>query len=170
MRRVVLAMLATCLGALCVLGRTARADELRPSLSESVEAEAAPPLEVKQAREQIDVTLVQMRGVSLRVRDDLRLARRRGTKVQIACVDQALSRADVATRRAQETGAEILAAYERGDGERARAARRRLAEIRELQRLAAKDGAACAAALGPVPQTSRTTVTLQVDPGLPPSP
>lgn len=167
MRRVVV---ATCLGALCVLGRTARADELRPASSEPTGVEAAPPIEVKQAREQIEVTLVQMRGAALRVRDDLRLARRRGTKVQVACVDQALSRADAATRRAQETGAEILAAYERGDPDRARAARRRILEIRELQRVAAKDGAACAAALGPVPQTSRTTVTLLVDPALPAPP
>ena len=168
MRRV---LVATCLAALCVLGRTAHADELRPAASDGAsETEAAPPLEVKQARDQIAVTLVQMRALSLRVRDDLRLARRRGTKVQIACVDQALSRADVATRRAQETGDEILAAYQRGDLERARAARRRIGEIRELQRLAAKDGAACAAALGPVPQTARTTVTLLVDPGMPPAP
>lgn len=170
MRRV---LVATCLGALCALGRTAHAEELRPASSEAAadsENEAAPPLEVKQARDQIEVTLVQMRAVSLRVRDDLRLARRRGTKVQIACVDQALSRADVATRRARETGDEILSAYQRGDLERARAARRRIAEIRELQRLAAKDGATCAAALGPVPQTARTTVTLLVDPRLPPAP
>ncbi|HSO35550.1 MAG TPA: hypothetical protein VLT33_23640 [Labilithrix sp.] len=168
MRRVVV---ATCLGALCVLGRTARAEELRPPSGDApAEVEAAPPLEVLQARQQIEVTLVQMRAVSLRVRDDLRLARRRGAKVQIACVDQALSRADVATRRARDTGDEALADYARGDLERARAARQRLNEIREAQRLAAKEGAACAAALPPIAQSSRTTVKLEVDPGIPAPP
>ena len=163
MRRV---LVATCLVALCALGRTARADERREAVSPDAAAEldAAPPLEVKEAREQIEVTLVGMRALSLRVRDDLRLARRRGTKVQIACVDQALSRADVATRRARETGAEILAAYQRGDVERARAARRRILELKAFQARAGRDGAACAAALGPVAQTARTTVTVLVDP------
>jgi len=168
MRRVVV---ATCLAALCVVGRMARADELRPSSGDApAEVEAAPPLEVQQARQQIEVTLLQMRAVSLRVRDDLRLTRRRGTKVQIACVDQALSRADVATRRAREAGDEALAAYARGDLERARAARQRLVEIREAQRLAAKEGAACAAALPAIAQSARTTVTLEVDPAIPAPP
>jgi hypothetical protein len=156
------AVIPAVLGALLVFAcaRSARADD----------GEAVPPAEVAQARHEVDATLTQMRAVSLRVRDDLRVTRRRGTKVQITCVDQALSRADVATRRARETGDEIFTAYGHGDLEVARAARRRLVEIRESQRIAARDGASCSAAQTPIAQTSPTTVTVDVDPRIPRAP
>lgn len=166
MRRVVLAAL---LGTLCVHGRTARADEMLPPPTDALAAsEAVPPLELAEARREIDTTLGQMRATSLRVRDDLRLTRRRGTRLQIVCVDQALSRADVATRRARETADEVLSAYGRGELELARVARRRFAEIRESQRIAARDGASCSAAQTPVPQAApATTVKVDVDPRIP---
>ena len=166
MRRVVIAAL---LAALCAHQGTAGADELQPTSTDVPPAsEAVPPLELAEARHETDLSLAQMRAVSLRVRDDLRITRRRGTKVQIACVDQALSRADVATRRARETSDEMLSAYGRGELETARAARRRFAEIRESQRVAARDGASCSAARTPAAQTSpTTTVTVDVDPRIP---
>ena len=154
------AVLATLIGALFMLGKTARADE----------SEVAPPAEVAQARTELDAALVQMRAVSLRVRDDLRATRKRGTKMQITCVDQALSRADVATRRARETGDETLAAYSRGDLEGARAARRRLVEIRESQRVAARDGASCSAASVQASRVTPTSVKVDVDPRIAPVP
>jgi hypothetical protein len=150
---------ALLVGASCfVVARAAHADE------------AAPPSEMAEARREIDSTLVQMRAISLHVRDDLRITRRRGTKVQIACVDDALSRADVATRRAKETGDETLTAYGRGELEIARAARRRLVEIRESQRIAARDGASCSAARTPPSEASATTVKVDVDPRIPRTP
>ena len=158
MRRAVLATLIGALFIIGIFGKTARADE------------TAPPAEVAQARSEIEAALVQMRAVSLRVRDDLRVTRKRGTKVQIACVDQALSRADVATRRARETGDETLAAYSRGDVEVARSARRRLGEIRESQRSAARDGASCSAAASPGSRLVPTTVKVDVDPRIAPAP
>jgi hypothetical protein len=168
MRRIVIAAL---LGASCVVGGTARADEMRPGSTDVPAAsEAAPPAEVAQAKSEIEATLAQMRTVSLRVRDDLRATRRRGTKAQITCVDQALSRADVATRRVRETGDEMLAAYGRGEIDLARAARRRVVEIRESQRVAARDGASCSAARGPIGQQPPTTVKVDVDPRIPPAP
>lgn len=168
MRRV---LTATVIGALAVLGRTARADEVRPAPTDPPAAsEAAPVTEVAQARTEIEATLLQMRAVSLRVRDDLRVTRKRGTKMQIACVDQALSQADVAARRARETGDEMLAAYGHGEVEAARAARRRLAEIRESQRVAAREGTFCSAARTSVARLSPTTVKVDVDPRIPQTP
>ena len=146
--------------ALSLLGRTARAE---------VASEPAPPAEVAHARSEIEGTLVQMKSTALRVREDLRYTRRRGTKVQIACVDEALSRADVASRRARLAGDEALVAYGRGEVEQARAALRRLVEIRESQRLAARDGAQCTAAAARLaaPAQAATTVRVDVDPAIP---
>ena len=77
---------------------SARADA---SPSGIVGPESDAPRELREARSDIDATMVQMRATSLRVRDQLRATRKRGTKAQITCVDQALSRSDVAWRRAR---------------------------------------------------------------------
>jgi len=170
MRRVVLAAL---LGALSLsfVGRTARADEMHPASADLPAAsEVVPAGEVAQARSEIEATLLQMKAVSLRVRDELRVTRKRGTTRQIVCVDQALSRADVATRRVRETGDDLLAAYGRGELEVARAARRRLLELRESQRIAAREGASCSAAGAPAARLSPTTVKVDVDPRIPQTP
>jgi hypothetical protein len=165
MRRVVddmgcRALCALAVTVACVLGGTpARADEPRPLDPSEVptEASAASP-EARDARRAVEGTLATMRAVALRVRDDLRVARRRGQKMQIACVDRALSRADAAARRAAETAEEALSAYDRGDLARARAARTRLDALVALQRVAATDAAACAP---PPPREGRTTVTVE---------
>lgn len=144
-----------------------------PSASVGASASSSRP-EATDARAQIEASLAQMRATSLRVRDQLRVTRRRGTKQQITCVDEALSRSDVALRRAREAGDEALAAYARGDVLAARAARVRLAEIKEAQRLAAADGSSCAArpanTIALLAQPGVTTVKLEVDPRLPPGP
>ena len=127
--------------------------------------------EVREARVEVESTLGQMRATSLRVRDQLRTARKRGTKQQITCVDQSLSRSDVALRRARETGDEVLGAYARGDVDGARAARHRLLEIRQAQRLAAAEGTSCTpgAAVAQAPVPGATTVKLQIDPKIAPA-
>lgn len=126
--------------------------------------------ELRDARMHIELTLSQMRARALHVRDELRLTRRRGTKAQVTCVDEALSRSDVAFRRARDLGEEILAAVTRGDVEAARAARGRLVELDESQRVAGADANRCTPkplspsqlALG-----SSTTVKVDVDPRIP---
>jgi hypothetical protein len=123
-----------------------------------------------EARRHIETTLAHMRATSLRVRDDLRATRRRGTKRQLTCVDEALSRADVALRRARELGDEILAAYGRDDVDAARGARRRLAELHEAQRQAAMTAASCAPQpRAPALASATTTVKLQIDPNIAPA-
>lgn len=123
------------------------------------------------ARTDIESTLGTMSRTALRVREMLRDTRRNGTKAQIACLDDSLSRTDVALRRARESGAVALAGYARGDVELARAERRHVLEWREAQRFAARDASVCipnplgAPALGA--RRTATQVTLLVDPKLP---
>lgn len=143
-------------------------------ISTAVTAEAEEPApaavvdrEVREARADIDATIVQMRAISLRVRDQLRATRKRGTRAQITCVDQALSRSDVAFRRARETSDEALGAYGRGDLDTGRASRRRLAEIRYSQSIAANEGASCAPLPLQVATAGSTTVKLDIDPKIP---
>lgn len=120
------------------------------------------------ARAQIDAALVQMRATSGRVRDQLRTTRKRGNSRQITCVDEALSRSDVALRHARDVGSDVLAAYARDDVETARAALRRLAELKEAQRLAAVSASSCAPAqvalATPSNATNATTVKLEISP------
>ena len=123
-------------------------------------AEAAPEGEVANAKKQIEMTAAQMAASAFHIREDLRLTRKRGSKDQIACVDQALSRADVATRRVRETGEDTMNAYARGDIDDARAALRRVLELRELGRLASISSAHCTAALH---VTTPTVTTVKMD-------
>jgi hypothetical protein len=127
--------------------------------------EGSTQAEFAAARAQIDAALVQMRATSGRVRDQLRTTRKRGTSRQITCVDEALSRSDVALRRARELGGDVLAAYARDDVETARATLRRLAELKEAQRLAAASASSCAPArVAQVTPSTATTVKLEISP------
>jgi hypothetical protein len=162
--RVFIAPLLALASAALSLSAVARADEGAAPVS-SVTAS-----QLRDARVQIDLTISQMRARSLHVRDQLRSTRKRGTKAQVTCVDEALSRSDVALRRARELGDEILAALARGDGDSARGARGRLVELDESQRVAAADAYRCTPkplspsqlALG-----NATTVKVEVDPRIP---
>jgi hypothetical protein len=156
--RAVFAALAVA-SALVSITITAGADE------GAVPAVPASPAEVAEARSELGTTLGQMRASALRVRDQLRLARKRGTKLQITCVDEALSRSDVALRRARDLGDEALAAYARNDVEAARMARHQLGKLRDLQRAASADAIKCMPRAAPLPLASTTTtVKLDVDP------
>ena len=119
--------------------------------------------EVAAARAQVDAALVPMRATSFRVREQLRAARKRGTAPQITCVDEALSRSDVALRHARELGDEAVAAAGRGAVDEARAILRRVAEMKEVQRVAAAAATSCtphsAVLLTP---TNTTTVRLEI--------
>jgi hypothetical protein len=99
--------------------------------------------EATRARTEINGTLERMASASQRVRDLLRVARKRGTKAQVACVDEALSRSDVARRAARMEGLEAIGAYARSELETARAARARVAELDAVQRIAERDGGKC---------------------------
>lgn len=129
------------------------------SAARADEAASAVIREAAGARAEIDSTLAVMHGVSHHVRDQLRLTRKRGTATQITCVDEALSRSDVAVRRAKDAGDDALAAYARGDVENARALRRRVDELRDVQRSAARDGAACTPS---PPRAARSVTTVKV--------
>ncbi len=125
---------------------------------------------VFEARVQIETTLAQMRAGSIHVRDQLRLTRKRGTKAQVVCVDEALSRSDVALRHGRALGDEILAAYARNDPDGAHAGRARLVELHEAQRAASKQAAKCtptALPALPLASTSTTTVRVDIDPNIP---
>lgn len=142
------------------------------TLAPAAAAEETPWAEERAtARADVESSLGTMSRTALRVRDMLREARRSGTKAQIVCLDESLSRADVALRRARESGALSLAGYARGDVELARAERRHVLEWREAQRLAARDASVCVPsprgtlALGA--RRTATQVTLSVDPALP---
>lgn len=156
MRRIFLAITLSAVA--CILHTSsARADE---------NAKQAPPAEeVKAARAEIDAVLGEMHGMSRRVRDQLRATRLRGSRDQITCVDEALSRTDVALRNAKEMATVALHAYAENDVEAARDARRKMKEWREGQRVASRDGSACA--VGAIAVKSGTTVTMTVDPKIP---
>ena len=126
--------------------------------------------EVVAARSQVEAALVQMRATSLRVREQLRTARRRGTLPQITCVDDALSRSDVALRRARELGDEATAAYGRGEVGEARAVLRRLAERKEMQRVAAATATSCTPSTVVLSTpTNTTTVRLEISKAIAPA-
>jgi hypothetical protein len=168
--RVVMAPILLCLVRLAIASLVlsgsfvARADDGASPVS------APAASELRDARLHIELTLSQMRARSLHVRDELRLTRKRGTKAQVTCVDEALSRSDVALRRARELGDEIVAALKRGDGDAARAARARLVELDESQRLAGADAYRCTPKpLSPAQLAlgNATTVKVDIDPRIP---
>lgn len=116
-----------------------------------------------------DRTIAQMKETSRTVRDLLRKTRKSGTKEAVACVDEALSRVDVATRSAVSQAKEARAADDRGDADGAAQARRRIAELRFVVTLAAKDARACTPPPPPPPKVLLgTVVKVTVDPAIPP--
>ncbi|MBS2014375.1 MAG: hypothetical protein JST00_15920 [Deltaproteobacteria bacterium] len=155
MRRTLLA-LALC-GACCIFHTSAaRADEAAAEPS---------PEEIKQARAEIDAVLGEMRATSQRLREQLRAARQKGTRAQITCVDESLSRVDVALRTAKDAAGTSLRAYADKDVWSARDARRRMVEWRDAARIAAREGSSCA--VSSIALKSGTTVTMSVDPKIP---
>ncbi len=139
----------------------------------STSASASSGEEAKLARIEMHAAIARMQSTSHYVRDLLRDARRRGVPRQIACADEALSRADVAHRSARAQESEALASYARNDLASARAARVRIAELEEAQRLAARDGTACLPQSPNIARSSMkseptTLVRLVIDPKIPP--
>ncbi|HEY8076874.1 MAG TPA: hypothetical protein VIF62_22260 [Labilithrix sp.] len=129
---------------------SARADE--PAGSEASHAHA-----------DMDVAVATMRTRAKDVQERLRLARRRGSATEIACLDAALSRADVAVRRARDEEALSIAAYASGDIALARLGARHVFEIANAQSFVARDALACGAArIEP-----GTRVSVDVDPRIP---
>ncbi len=118
------------------------------------------------ARAELDGTIARMTTASRHVRAILREARKRGVVREIACADNALSRADVAHRMARVHAAEAASAYARGDVGFARASRARVLELEEAQRTAYRAAMACRPA--PVERVvAGTVVRVVVDPAIP---
>lgn len=156
------------IGALCFLGLAdARADDATAS-ADGVAAE------IQQARGEMDRTIAKMQATSRAVRDMLRDARRRGASRQIACLDEALSRVDVAHRAARAQVDEVNAAYSRRDLVHARFARVRIVELALAQKVAARDGATCLPQPKEREQQAKvaegTVVRLTIDPKIPREP
>ena len=132
---------------------------------------------VRGVRAVLEGAFAEMRVTSLRVRDQLRLTRKRGTRRQVMCVDEALSRADVGLRHARALGDEMLAAHARGDVDSVRLALGQLEELRSLTRFASEQATKCApggitgtsgvAAAVATSAPSVTTVRMDVDPRIP---
>jgi hypothetical protein len=120
------------------------------------------------ASDETDVTLARMAKTSKSVRDLLRTARTRGTETQIKCVDESLSRVDVATREARAKAGEARAANARGDDATARAARQRVGELAETVRFASRDAERCMPPPAPPPKILLgTVVKVSIDPSIP---
>lgn len=121
------------------------------------------------ASDDLDATLARMAKTSKSVREMLRTARKRGNEQQIKCVDELLSRVDVASREARAKTAEARTAESRGDSAGARAAKRRIGELAEAVRLASRDANRCIPPPPPPPKVLLgTVVKVTVDPAIPP--
>ena len=94
-------------------------------------------------RVQVDATIALMDTNAARLRTLLRQARVRGIAAQIACADEGLSRADVATRTGREHARLANDAWTRGDGSVARRELVLLAASRDASRAAATATEAC---------------------------
>jgi len=164
--------LATASGAVVLAPAVARADEAAASsVAMSGAARAVDSThDVPGARASLNAIYAEMRTTSVRVREQLRVVRRRGTRSQVLCVDEALSRADVALRHARTLGDELLEAYARGDLASARSARGQLEELRSLTRFASAQATKCtpvssaSASAIALLQTNTVTVKVDVDP------
>jgi hypothetical protein len=148
-----------------VLVSVAHADD-PPRVSAEITA-----AEVRAARGELSVILARMTSTSRHARALLRDARKRGTEREVSCLDEALSRSDVAYRSAREHAVEALASYARNDVVSARAARARVLGLDEAQRVAARDGARCLPRPAP-PAGAQivpgTFVRVTIDPSIPP--
>lgn len=121
------------------------------------------------AADDFDMTLARMTKTSKSVRELLRKTRKNGTEQQIRCVDESLSRVDVASREARTKVSEARAADARGDGTASRDAKRRIAELDIAVRLASRDANRCLPPPPPAPKVLLgTVVKVTVDPIIPP--
>jgi hypothetical protein len=98
----------------------------------------------------------------------LELARARRRQPEVRCSDEALSRADVALRRAREDAAEMGADFASHERLAARAALQRMRWRAVDSHEAVVTAAECVPRAGVV--DGRTSVTVLVAPGLPPGP
>ena len=120
--------------------------------------------EAATARGEMQFTLATMRDRAKSLQDRLRLARRRGFVAEIACLDRALSRADVAVRRAREEEEASIAAYARGAIVPARLARSHVFVLANEQSFVIRDALACGSSLA---EASGTRVSLDVAKSIP---
>jgi hypothetical protein len=121
------------------------------------------------ATDDLDATLTSMTKTSKSVRELLRTARKKGTEAQVKCVDESLSRVDVASREARSKATEARAAESRGDSAAARSAKQRISDLAVAVRLASRDANRCMPPPPPPPKVLLgTVVKVTVDPIIPP--
>jgi len=108
--------------------------------------------------------IASMEATAARVRVMLRRARARGHRDEIACVDEGLSRADVAVRHAREEAKVAADAYARPDVAEARRAMTRVMLERDAARNAASVADACFAGDASPGKTAGTQVSVLVVP------
>ena len=111
--------------------------------------------EARAAKAMAAQAIATLEGTSAQVRTLLRRARARGIRGEIACVDEGLSRADVAMRNAREDAAAAQNAYAQGNVVDARKANDRVTRARDNARIAASAASAC---IQPPERTSGTQV------------
>jgi hypothetical protein len=133
-------------------------------------ARAEPTFDARDARAaaaQADALVVAMDASSEHVRHLLRKARAQKWAHGVGCLDEALSRVDVALRAAREEARAAREAAHEGDAVLARGHLTRVARLREMARAAASGGQMCAA--GPELQAFEgTSVRVTVDPRIVP--
>ncbi len=123
--------------------------------------------EARAAATQADALVVAMDASSEHVRRLLRRARTQKLTRAVGCLDEALSRVDVALRVAREEARGARDAAREGDAVLARAHLARVARLREMARAGASGGEMCAA--GPELQPFEgTSVRVIVDPRVAP--
>lgn len=133
----------------------------------SATAHADAPDEATRARGAVAASVGSLEQATARVRAMLRRARTRGRADEIACLDAALTRVDVAARYGRDHAQRALAAWREGDATVARQETLRLAWRVEASREASLVAEACAPADEHVVARPGTTVRVWIDPALP---
>jgi hypothetical protein len=110
-------------------------------------ATAAHADETDQVRAQMRSAVTQMEGTTSRLRGLLRDARSGHDGTKIACIDEALSRADVSLRNARDAMRAALGAFAQNDQESARAFARAVTRQKGEVRNASIRADACAAGI-----------------------
>jgi hypothetical protein len=130
-------------------------------------ARAEPAQDARAAASQAEALVVAMDASSEHMRHLLRSARLQKWSRGIGCLDEALSRVDVALRAARDEARGARDAAREGEAELARAHLARVVRLREMARAAAAGGQMCAA--GPELQPFEgTSVRVIVDPRIAP--
>ncbi len=127
-------------------------------------AQAEPPPDARSYAAQAERLVMAMDATSDHVRQLLRRARAQRATRGVGCLDEALSRVDVALRVGREEARAAREAAHDGDDVEAQRHLARVARLRDMSRSAAAMGQICAAGPEFLPYVEGTTVRVIVDP------